>query len=151
MKQVRIYSGSDLSWIQDIDCGSNILAIEYCVDRNVIAISLADLNIVFFNGAIFAKKEETKITNNKKGPGNNPAVTVKKPTQILKKLYVPQTQKCLRYISRKTGGDLLFTASVSGNIFAFNLQDLFSQNFKKKTPGSKPSTNDFDIKDDEDE
>jgi hypothetical protein len=106
MKKVVIYSGVDLSWIQDIDCQSNILAIEYCTERNVIAISLADLNIVFFEGKIFAKKEET--------------------TQIKTRLHVPQTQKCLRYIHRKTGGDLLFTASVSGSIFAFNLQDLFN-------------------------
>ena len=57
VKSVRIYNGSDLQWVQDIDCPASILAIEYCIYKNMIAISLADRTIVFFAGKDFETQE----------------------------------------------------------------------------------------------
>jgi len=51
VKTFKVYSGSDLTWIQDIECQSNILAIEFCdlPDHKALAVSLADRTIVFFD------------------------------------------------------------------------------------------------------
>jgi hypothetical protein len=58
MKQARVYNGSDMSFVMDIVCDSNILAIEYCVDKNAIAISLANRTIVFFDGSKIGKSKD---------------------------------------------------------------------------------------------
>ena len=51
VKTFKMYSGSDLTWILDIECPSNILAIEFCdlPDTKYIAVSLADRTIAFFS------------------------------------------------------------------------------------------------------
>ena len=84
-----MYNGSDLSWVRDIECDSNILAIEYCVDKNMIAVSLANRTIVFFEGNSFSQADGGKKNT--------------KPTKYYSKLCVPSTQKCLRYVKRKQG------------------------------------------------
>jgi hypothetical protein len=113
MKNVRVYRGDDMTFVMDIVCDSNILSIEYCgAEKNAIAISLANRTIVFLDGSTIAKSKEGES-----GRGTN----------FMRKLHVPCTQKCLRYIKRKQG-DLLFAAAVNGNIFAFNLKALFDHN-----------------------
>jgi len=51
VKTFKVYNASDLTWVQDIECQSNILAIEFCdlPDLKAIAVSLADRTIVFFD------------------------------------------------------------------------------------------------------
>ena len=74
-----MYNGTDLTWIEDIECASNILAIEYLpLEKNYIAISLADRTIIFFDGALFGKDEGSSRGK-------------KKPPTIHKTLHVPST------------------------------------------------------------
>lgn len=49
MKVVRIYEGATMKWLEksDIKCLGVVLAIEFCTDKNAIAISLSDRTIVF--------------------------------------------------------------------------------------------------------
>jgi len=76
MKQVRVYRGDDMTFVMDIVCDSNILALEYCVEKNAIAISLADRTICFFDG--------NKIKKEKDGEAG-------KGTKVITKLHVPCT------------------------------------------------------------
>lgn len=87
----------------DIKCPGVVLAVEYCQDRNVVAISLSDRTIVFHD--IADKNYKKKRT-----------------------LHVPSTQKCLVYIKRKK---TLFSAGVDGAIFAWNLDKLFSNDLQE--------------------
>jgi hypothetical protein len=49
--------------------------------------------------------------------------------KITKILHVPSTQKCLTYVLRI---NTLFSAGVDGAIFAWNLENLFSNEFAEK-------------------
>lgn len=48
---IRIYHAPTMKWEKDIQCVSIILAIEYCPDKNCIAVSLSDRTIIFFDTA----------------------------------------------------------------------------------------------------
>lgn len=84
VKTFKVYSGSDLTWIQDIECQSNILAIEFCdlPDLKVIAVSLADRTIAFFEQSALTQQKEK---SSKKGKGQQ------KPTIAKVMLKVPST------------------------------------------------------------
>lgn len=100
MKCIRIYEASTMQNLpkSEIKCPGVVLAVEFCPEKNCIAISLSDRTIVFHD---IASKNYKK----------------------LKTLHVPSTQKCLAYIKRK---QTLFSAGVDGAIFAWNLDKLFS-------------------------
>jgi hypothetical protein len=51
MKMVRIYDARTMKLIKDIQCIGVILAIEYCPNKNSIAVSLSDRTIIFFDTA----------------------------------------------------------------------------------------------------
>lgn len=89
-----------MKWLKDIKCVAAVLAIEYCHSKQVIAASLSDRTIVFFD-------------------------TQGQHMKIVRRLRVPSTQKCLTYIERPCK-KLLFSAGVDGAIFAWNLDVLFS-------------------------
>lgn len=76
MRIVRIYDAKTMQIEKSIQCVGVILAIEFCPDKNAIAVSLSDRTIVFF---------DTVSQNNK----------------IVRWLHVPSTQKCLTYVQRK--------------------------------------------------
>jgi WD40 repeat protein len=100
MKVVRIYEATTMQNLprSEIKCPGVVLALEFCTDKNAIAISLSDRTIVF---------HDIQSKNYKK----------------IKTLHVPSTQKCLSYIERKK---TLFSAGVDGAIFAWNVDKLFS-------------------------
>lgn len=76
MRVVRIYDAKTMKLIKDIPCIGVILAIEYCPNKNAIAVSLSDRTIIFFDTA--------NMTN-----ANN---------KIDRRMHVPSTQKCLTYV-----------------------------------------------------
>ncbi len=51
MRLIRIYHAPTMKWEKDIQCVGVILAIEYCPDKNAIAVSLSDRTIIFFDTA----------------------------------------------------------------------------------------------------
>lgn len=101
MKTVRIYNAKTMKKDREIECTAVILAIEFCPDKNALAVSLSNRTIVFF---------DTMGQNNK----------------IVRWLHVPSTQKCLTYVQKR---QVLFSAGVDGAIFAWNLNKLFSNDF----------------------
>lgn len=104
MKSLRIYDAQTMQNNEpDIKCPGVVLAVEFCADKNAIAISLSDRTIVFHD---IANKNQKK----------------------LRTLHVPSTQKCLAYIKRKK---TLFSAGVDGAIFAWNLEKLFSNDLQE--------------------
>jgi len=51
MRLMRIYHAGTMRWEKDISCVGVILAIEFCSDKNAIAVSLSDRTIIFFDTA----------------------------------------------------------------------------------------------------
>ncbi len=51
MRLMRIYHAGSMKWEKDISCVGVILAIEFCSDKNAIAVSLSDRTIIFFDTA----------------------------------------------------------------------------------------------------
>lgn len=49
MKMIRIYDAVTMNIEKSIQCVAVILAIEYCIDKNALAVSLSDRTIVFFD------------------------------------------------------------------------------------------------------
>lgn len=101
MRTVRVYDAKTMKLLKDIHCVGVILAVEYCPNKNAIAVSLSDRTIIFFD-------------------------TSTKTNKIDKRLHVPSTQKCLTYVQTI---NTLFSAGVDGAIFAWNLDKLFSNEF----------------------
>ena len=98
---MRIYDAFTMKNEGDIQCTNIILAIEFAPDKNAICVSLSDRTIIFF---------DTSSANYK----------------VVRKLNVPSTQKCLCYVKRKK---MLVSAGTDGAIFAWNLDDIFSNEF----------------------
>jgi hypothetical protein len=44
-----MYEAKTMEWIKDIQCVAAILALEFCPNKNALAVSLADKTIVFFD------------------------------------------------------------------------------------------------------
>ena len=101
MRMMRIYDAFTMKNEGDIQCTNIILAIEFAPDKNAICVSLSDRTIIFF---------DTSSANYK----------------VVRKLNVPSTQKCLCYVKRKK---MLVSAGTDGAIFAWNLDDIFSNEF----------------------
>ena len=95
--------------IRSVPCGGVVLAVEYLQNKNSLAVSLSDRTIIFFD-----------VTN---------MITNTSNTKIDRKLHVPSTQKCLTYVQRL---NTLFSAGVDGAIFAWNMDNLFSNEFQEK-------------------
>lgn len=49
MRILKIYDGEYMRLVFEIHCSANILALEYIPDWNMIAISLSDQSIVFYD------------------------------------------------------------------------------------------------------
>ena len=49
MKALRFYHASDMKFDFDILCPSSILALEFLPDKNVLAVSLSDRTILFYD------------------------------------------------------------------------------------------------------
>lgn len=52
MRILKIYEGDHMKLVYEINCSANILALEYIPDRAMIAISLSDQSIVFYENAV---------------------------------------------------------------------------------------------------
>ena len=74
MHKVFIYDAKSMKIDKTILCAGTILAVEFCTDKNALAVSLSDRTIVFY--------DVTKHNNQ----------------NIVRWLHVPSTQKCLTYI-----------------------------------------------------
>jgi len=114
MRLIRIYHAPTMKWEKDIQCVGVILAIEFCPDKNAIAVSLSDRTIIFFD-------------------------TANQNFKIVRRMHVPSTQKCLIYVKRKK---TLFSAGVDGAIFAWNLDTLFSNEFAEQQLDSQSNEQD---------
>ncbi len=104
MRVVRIYDAVRMKPEPSIPCPGVINAIEFISERNAIAISLNDLTIRFY-----------EVLN-----GQN---------RFLRTLHVPSTMKCLSYVKRKKK-ELLFSGGTQGAVFAWNIEDFFSKDYK---------------------
>lgn len=101
MKTLRFYDAATMRYDFDINCPGSILALEFLPDKNAISVSLSDRTIIFYDS----------------GAQN---------FKIMRKIYIPSTQKCLCYIKRKR---VLFSAGPDGAIFAWNIDKIFSNEF----------------------
>lgn len=101
MKTLRFYDAGTMRYDFDINCPGSILALEFIPDKNAMAVSLSDRTIIFYDS----------------GAQN---------FKIMRKIYIPSTQKCLCYIKRKR---VLFSAGPDGAIFAWNIDKIFSNEF----------------------
>ena len=101
MKTLRIYNGENMKFQIDIVCPSSILAVEFLPDKNSIAVSISNRQILFYDSGNINDK-------------------------VMRKIEVPSTQKCLCYVKRKK---MLFSAGADGAIFAWNMDKVFSNDF----------------------
>jgi hypothetical protein len=77
LNKVYICDAKTMVYEKTIECDGTILAVEFCADKNALAVSLSDRTIVFY--------DVTKHNNQ----------------NVVRWLYVPSTQKCLTYSQRK--------------------------------------------------
>ena len=101
MRTVRIYDAFSMRLVTDVPCPAVVLAIEYIPDRNVLAVVLSDKTILFLDAGSPIYK-------------------------TLRKLIVPNVQRCLCYVKRK---EVLFSAGTNGAIFGWDLAKIFSAEF----------------------
>ena len=106
MREIKIYDAVKMTHEVEskIKCPEKINAIEFLPDRNVIAISLSDHTIRFY---------ELKTGSQ---------------SRFRKTLNVPSTQLCMSYVKRRKK-ELLFTGGVQCIIFCWNVELIFSAEF----------------------
>ena len=103
MKVIKTYSGKTLKKLTEYTCYGCILEIEYIHERYVLAISLSDRGLLFLD-----------IHN----PGGKNSE---------KKILTPDSHHCLEYVKSKR---TLFSAGLSGAIYGWNLELIFSNDYK---------------------
>ena len=111
MRVMKIYDAMSMKMNHEIVCDGIIQAIECIPDWNVIAVVLSNLNLVFYDA-----------TNTVK-PADKFSSVISPSFKIMRKLELPATQKCMKYIARKK---VLFLAGINGAILALDLDAIFN-------------------------